>query len=130
MFFWCFQVVRFVSMTGENMQEHNPLWMQIPDHLYNKRWLWIRKINEILDLINQQSDVDIIFLYTKDLHESKYHYLKKCEDLGVKHIKYPQDFYRILKWYEWCLQQYWRLQSRKIKKSFDSFRPYDCWYNQ
>ena len=85
-------MINFVEVTGENMQEHNPLWMQIPDHLYNKRWLWIRKINEILDLINQQSDIDIIFLYTKDLHESKYHYLKKCEDVGVKHFKYPKIF--------------------------------------
>ena len=85
-------MINFVEVTGENMQEHNPLWMQIPDHLYNKRWLWIRKINEILDLINQQSDVDIIFLYTKDLNESKYHYLKKCEDVGVKQFKDPKVF--------------------------------------
>ena len=66
--------------------------MQIPDHLYNKRWLWIRKINAILDIINQQSDIDKIFLYAKDLNETKYHYLKKCEDVGLKHFKDPKVF--------------------------------------
>ena len=39
------------------------------------------------NLINEQNDIDKIYLYTRDLSEPKYEYLiKKPEDVGIKHL--------------------------------------------
>ena len=38
-------------------------------------------------MINEQNDIDKMYLYTRDLSEPKYEYLiKKIEDLGIKHL--------------------------------------------
>ena len=38
-------------------------------------------------MINEQNDIDKMYLYTRDLSEPKYEYLiKKFEDLGIKHL--------------------------------------------
>ena len=63
-------------MIKENIKEHNPNWQQIPDHPY--RILIIgdfesEKTNS--HLINQQPDIDKIYLYAKDPYETKYHFL-------------------------------------------------------
>ena len=36
------------------------------------RWFWIRKKNEPLNLINNQPDIDKIYLYSKHPYEAKY----------------------------------------------------------
>ena len=39
------------------------------------------KTNALLNLIQEQGDIDKIYLYAKDLSEPKYEFLiKKCED--------------------------------------------------
>ena len=38
---------------------------------------WIRKTNALLNLINNQPDIDKIYLYAKDPYEVKYQYLIK-----------------------------------------------------
>ena len=43
---------------------------------FNNWWSWIRK-NALINLINEQSDIDKIYLYAKDLSEPKYKYLIK-----------------------------------------------------
>ena len=51
------------------------------------------KTNTLLNLINEQDDIDKIYLYAKDLSEPKYEYLiKKCEDAGTKHFSDPNAF--------------------------------------
>ena len=41
----------------------------------------------LLNLIKEQDDIDKIYLYAKDLSESKYAFLiKKCKDAGIKHL--------------------------------------------
>ena len=41
----------------------------------------------MLNLINEQNDVDKIYLYAKDLSEPMYEYLiKKRESVGIKHV--------------------------------------------
>ena len=41
----------------------------------------------LLNLINEQDDIDKIYLYAKDLSKPKYEYLiKKLEDPGKKHL--------------------------------------------
>ena len=51
------------------------------------------KTNAWLNLINEQNDIDKIYLYAKDLRESKYEILiKNCENVGIKHFNDPDSF--------------------------------------
>ena len=44
-------------------------------------------------MINNQQDIDKIYLYTKDPYEDKYQYLiNKRETVGLKHFNYPKAF--------------------------------------
>ena len=65
----------FDNYTNENKIEHNSYWPYVPDHLY--RILVVggsgsEKTNALLNLINNQRDIDKIYLYAKYLHEAKY----------------------------------------------------------
>ena len=47
----------------------------------------------MLNLINNQPDIDKIYLYTKDPYEAKYQYLiNKREKVGLDHFKDPRAF--------------------------------------
>ena len=51
------------------------------------------KTNLLLSLIDFELDIDKIYLYAKDLYESKYRYLiNKKEDVGINHFNYPKAF--------------------------------------
>ena len=51
------------------------------------------KTNALLNLIKEQDDIDKIYLYAKDLSESKYEFLiKKCKDVGTNHFNDPNAF--------------------------------------
>ena len=51
------------------------------------------KTNTLLNLINEQKDIDKIYLYAKDLSESKYEYLiKNRENAGIKHLNDSKAF--------------------------------------
>ena len=51
------------------------------------------KRNTLLNLINEQHDLEKIYLYAKDLNEPKYKILiKKCKDAGIKHLNDPNAF--------------------------------------
>ena len=46
-----------------------------------------------MNLINNQPDIDKIYLYAKDPYEAKYQYLiKKHEKVGLDHFKDPKSF--------------------------------------
>ena len=81
---------------NENKTEHNKNWPYIPDHPY--RILIIGgsgsgKTNALINLINEQNDIDKIYLYARDLSEPKYEYLiKKLEEVGIKHLNNPNAF--------------------------------------
>ena len=52
-----------------------------------------RKTNALINLIKEQDDIDKIYLYAKDLSESKYEYLiKKHEDGRIKYRNDPNAF--------------------------------------
>ena len=82
-------MINLNSITNENNKEHNEKWPFIPDHPY--RIIIIggsgsRKTNALINLINEQNDIDKIYLYPRDLSKPKYEYLiKKHEDAGIKH---------------------------------------------
>ena len=89
-------MINFDDYTNENKLKHNPDWSYIPDHPY--RILIIGgsgsgKTNTLLNLINNQSDIDKIYLYAKDLYEPKYQFLiNKRESIGLKHLNDPKAF--------------------------------------
>ena len=52
-----------------------------------------RKTNTLLNLMNEQDDINKIYLYAKDLSEPKYEYLIKIrENAGIKHLNDPNAF--------------------------------------
>ena len=89
-------MINLDSITNENNKEHNEKWPYIPDHPY--RILIIGgsgsgKTNALINLINEQNDIDKIYLYARDLSKPKYEYLvKKREDAGIKHVNNPNAF--------------------------------------
>ena len=65
-------MINFDNFTNKNKAEHNSKWPYIPDHLC--RILVIGgsrsgKIIALLNLINNQLDIDKIYLYAKDPYE-------------------------------------------------------------
>ena len=89
-------MINFDDYTNENKTEHNLNWPYIPDHPYRILIigdLGFAKTNALLNLINNQSDIDKIYLYAKDPYEAKYQFLiNKRESIGLKHINDPIAF--------------------------------------
>ena len=89
-------MINLDSITNENNKKHDEKWLYIPDHPY--RIIIIGgsgsgKTNALINLINEQNDIDKIYLYARDLSEPKYEYLiKKREDAGIKHLNNPNAF--------------------------------------
>ena len=101
-------MINFAEYTNENKREHNLNCPYIPDHPY--RILIIGgsgsgKTNTLLNLIENHPDIDKIYLYVKDLYESKYQYLiNKRESVGISHlndskafIEYSNDMHKVYK---------------------------------
>ena len=95
-------MISFDEYTNENKREHNP------NHPY--RILIIGgsgtgKTNALLNLVNNQPDIDKIYLYAKDPHENKYQYIiNKREHVGISHpndlkpfIEYSNDMHKVYK---------------------------------
>ena len=82
-----------------------------------------RKTNAFLNLINNQPDIDKIYLYTIDPYEAKYQYLiKKREKVGLNHfndfkgfMKYSNDMQNVYK----NIEDYNPGKKRKILIVFD-----------
>ena len=59
----------------------------------NNRGSGSGKVNALLNLINNQPDIDKIYLYAKDPYEAKYQFLiNKRESTGLKHFNDPKAF--------------------------------------
>ena len=89
-------MINFDEYTNENRINHNPNWPFIPDHPYRILIIGASrsgKTNTLLDLINNQPDIDNIYLYAKNPYEDKYQFLiKKRESIGIKHFNDPKAF--------------------------------------
>ena len=89
-------MMNFDNYVNVNKTKHNKNWPYIPDHPY--RILIIGgsgsgKTNLLLNLIENQRDIDKIYLYAKDPYESKYQYLiNKREGLSINHFNDPKVF--------------------------------------
>ena len=81
-------MINFDNYTNENKTEDNSKWLYIPDDPY--RILIIGgsvsgKTNPLLNPINNQPDIDKIYLYAKGPYESNYLYLiNKREKVGLE----------------------------------------------
>ena len=80
--------------TNENKIEHSGHIFQIIHTEYLLQVvLGSGKTNALLNVINNQPDIDKIYLYAKDPYEAKYQYLiNKREKVGLDHFKDPKAF--------------------------------------
>ena len=89
-------MINFGDYTSEKKTEHNPKWPYIPDHSWRiliNGGSGSGKTNVSLNLINNQLDIDKIYLYAKDPYEAKYQFLiNKRESTGLKHFNDPKAF--------------------------------------
>ena len=68
-------MINLDSITNENNKKCNEKWPYIPDHPYIVIIIsgsGSVKTNALLSLINEQNDIDRIYLYARDLSEPKY----------------------------------------------------------
>ena len=67
-------MINFDEYTNENIIEHYSRWPYIPAHPYIILFVGgsgSGKTNALLNLINNQPDIDKIYLYPKDPYEKK-----------------------------------------------------------
>ena len=87
------------------MKEHNPNFPENSDFSYKILiigCLGSGKTNWLFNLINQEPDIDKIYLYARDPYEVKYQLSNnKRESTDFKYFNYSKVF--ILKWYGWYL---------------------------
>ena len=89
-------MININNYVNENKIEHSEKSAYLYDHPY--RIIIIGgsgsgKTNALINLINEQNDIDKIFLYARDLSEPKYKYLiKKHEDAAIKHLNNSNAF--------------------------------------
>ena len=119
-------MINFDECTNENKIEHNSKWPYIPDHSYRILIVGgsgLGKTNALLNLINNQPDIDKIYLYAKDPYEAKYQYLiNKREKVGQNHfddlrafIEYSNDMQDVYK----NVEDYNPRKNRKVLIGFD-----------
>ena len=85
-----YKMIDLDSFTNKNNKERNEKWSYIPDHPYRiliTGGSGSRKTNALINLINEQDDIDNIYLYAKDLSEAEYGFLiKKRKNSRTKHL--------------------------------------------
>ena len=89
-------MINFDDYVNENKIKHNKNWPYIPDHPYRiliTGGSGSGKTDLLLNLIENQLDIDKIYLYEKDPYGSKYQYLiNKREGAGINHFNDPKAF--------------------------------------
>ena len=101
-------MINFDDYVNENKTQHNLKWSYVPDHPYRILIIGTSgsgKTNPLLNFINNQPDIDKIYLYAKDSYEAKYQYLiNKRGKVGLDHyddrkafIEYSNDMQDVYK---------------------------------
>ena len=86
----------FDYITKEDIKEHNPDWLEIPDYPF-RTFIFGEsgsgKTNALLNLINHEPNTDKMFLYAKDLYETKHQLLiNKRESTALKYLNDSKAF--------------------------------------
>ena len=119
-------MINFDDYTNEKIVEHNSNSPYIPYHLYRILIMGgsgSGKTNTLLNLLNNQPDIDKIYLYAKDPYEKKCQYLiNKREKVGLNHfndpkafMEYSNDMQDVYK----NIEDYYQIKKRKVLISFD-----------
>ena len=94
-------MINFYEIIEENTQGHNQHQLQISDHPCRIPIIEGSGTGQritVSHLINTQRDIDKIYLYSKDLYESKYQLLiKERQEVGQEHFKDPKAFTEYVK---------------------------------
>ena len=89
-------MINFDDYTNVNKTQHSEKWPYIPDHPYRiliTGGSGSGKTNALLNLINNQPDIDKIYLYAKDPYEAKYQFLiDQRETMEIKNLYDPTAF--------------------------------------
>ena len=77
-------MINLDSITNKNNKKHSESWPYVPDHPH--RIIIIGgsrsgKTNALINLINEQNDIDKIYLYVSNLSEPKYEYFIKKREI-------------------------------------------------
>ena len=92
-------MINFDDYDNENKTEHNKKWTYVSDHPYRILTMGgsgSGKTNVLLNLIENQSDIDKIYLCEKDPYEAKYQYLINIrEKVILKRFNDPKVFLSI-----------------------------------
>ena len=91
-------MINIDNYVNENKTERNEKLPYIPDHPYRIIIVGgsgLGKTNELISLINEQNDIDKIYLYVRDLSEPKYEYWIK-KRAGIKDLNNPSSFVECL----------------------------------
>ena len=92
-------MINFDDYDNENKTEHNKKWTYVSDHPYRILTMGgsgSGKTNVLLNLIENQSDIDKIYLCAKDPYEAKYqHLINIREKVSLKRFNDPKVFLSI-----------------------------------
>ena len=90
-------MINFDDYTNENKTQHNLRWSYILDYPYKILIIGgsgSGKTNALLNLMNNQPDIDKIYLYARDPYEAKYQYLiNKRGKVGLNHYDDPKALF-------------------------------------
>ena len=89
-------MINFDDYVNENKFEHYKNWPYIPDHSYRiliSGGSGSGITNLLLNFVENQPDIDKMYLYAKDPYEAKHQYLiNKRESVGIDHFNDPKTF--------------------------------------
>ena len=95
----------FGYIPKEVIKEHNPNWQEIPGHPY-RMLLIVRGSgsgkNALLNLINNESEIDKVYLYAKDLYEANTNFQLRQEKLDaqntlmIQKLEYSNEIKNVL----------------------------------
>ena len=109
-------MINFDDYVNENKTEHNKNWPYIPVHPYRiliTESYESGKTNVLLNSLENQPDIDKIYLYAEDPYQAKYQYLfNKREGVGKNHFNDPKAFIE------------YSNGMRDVYKNIDEYNPY------